>query len=369
LTQRERLLTALDGGQPDQVPVTWELVNRCALALTGSTGWRAMCDAHRLIGSAIFNLQGVGPALHTELPGGHEEFTRDRGEHEGWHVVEHVIRTPHGQLTSIVHAGGIADDPLVHKVVTPFVDSSSDWEIYAEHLDAWMRNAHFDTAEADAAKEYVGDDGLVNFWMADSLYALAGARRSDEFVLDLVDMPKEMQKLHDKMHERTALGIEAFNASGADVLVYDICWASTSLLSPDLCERFVVPEAKWAVESIAPGKRIVFFTSGRIRDVLPSLVDCRPDGIQHLDVLGDCDLAEVKQSFGDKVCLMGNYNPVVLAHGDVTAAKREARRCLRDAAEGGGYIMSTSDEVPGDAKLANMQAVVKVVAKEGRYEA
>ena len=79
MTQRERLLTALDGGQPDQVPVTWELVNRCALALTGKTGWQAMCEAHRLIGSAIFNLQGVGPALHTELPGGHEEFTRDRG--------------------------------------------------------------------------------------------------------------------------------------------------------------------------------------------------------------------------------------------------------------------------------------------------
>jgi uroporphyrinogen-III decarboxylase len=192
-------------------------------------------------------------------------------------------------------------------------------------------------------------------------------RDSAQFVMDLMDMPDRMQGLHEKMRRRTALSLEAFSASDADVVVFDIAWASTSLISPALCERFVLPEACAAVESLAPGKRIVFFTSGRIRDVLPMLADAGPHGIQHLDVLGDCDLAEVKQTFGGRFCLMGNYNPVALARGSIGQAQAEARRCLEAAMAGGGYIITTSDEVPADAKLENMRAVVDLVAEEGRY--
>lgn len=81
MTHRERLLTALDLGVPDQVPVTWELVGRCAYAHTGDAGWRGQCDTHRMIGSSIFNLQGVGPEIECDLPSGfsveHEELGVD----------------------------------------------------------------------------------------------------------------------------------------------------------------------------------------------------------------------------------------------------------------------------------------------------
>lgn len=366
MTQRERLLTALDGGQPDQVPVTWELVDRCARALTGETGWRAQCHAHRMIGSAVFNLQGVGPSVSWTLPEGYQASTRALGDRAGRQVTEHLIETPRGTLRQETHAAGIDGDPLVHKRVESYVKSPEDWDIVEDYLDAHADPA-VDLSEAEAAREYVGDDGLVNFWLADSLYALANMRDSAQFVLDLMDIPDRMQALHEMMHRLTAKAVEAFNASAADVLVYDICWASTSVISPALCERFVLPEADWAVKAMAPGKRIVFFTSGRIRDVLPMLADAGAHGIQHLDVLGDCDLAEVKKTFGDRFCLMGNYNPVVLAHGSPEQARAEARRCLRSAMDGGAYIMTTSDEVPADARLENMRAAVDLVAREGAY--
>ena len=43
------------------------------------------------------------------------------------------------------------------------------------------------------------------------------------------------------------------------------------------------------------------------------------------------------------------------------------QRCLDAAMAGGGYVMTTSDEVPADAKLDNMRAVVDYVAEHGRY--
>ena len=367
MTHRERLLTALDLGTPDQVPVTWELVGRCAHALTGDGGWRGQCDAHRLIGSSIFNLQGIGPEVRHEAVPGFAAESETLGAEDGWQVGEHRLVTPSGTLQQRTKHGGMKHDPLVHKRVESFVKTRADYEILAGYLRAHANTAHPGTAVSAEALDYVRDDGLVNHWCGDSLYALANHRDSAEFIVDLVEIPEVIEELLVPLHAEREVAMQAFNESVADVLVWDICWASTSLLNPEMVRRFVGPEARWAVESLAPGKRIVFFTSGRIRDVLPDLAALRPHGIQHLDVLGDCDLAEVKQTFAGQFCAMGNYNCVALAHGSVADAQAEARRCLDAGMEGGGYLMTTSDEVPANAKLANMRAVVECVALHGRY--
>ena len=368
MTHRERLLTALDLGVPDQVPVTWELVGRCAYALTGDGGWRGQCDAHRLIGSSIFNLQGVGPEVHRDPVLGFAHESEELGVENGWRVTEHRLLTPSGTLREHVKHGGLAHDPTLTRRVRAYVQDRSDYEILADYLRAHVRTARPAIASSAEALDYVRDDGLVNHWCGDSLYALANHRDPEEFIVDLLEIPETIEELLALLHAEHEVALQAFNESVADVLVWDMCWASTSLINPDLARKYAVPEAKWAVESIAPGKRIVFFTSGRIRDVLPDLAALRPHGIQHLDVLGDCDLAEVKCTFGSQFCLMGNYSPVVLAHGSVEEARAEARRCLAAAMQGGGYIMTTSDEVPADAKLDNMRAVVELVAREGAYE-
>jgi hypothetical protein len=367
MTHRERLETALDLGTPDQVPVTWELVGRCALAFTGDGGWRGQCDAHRLVGSSIFNLQGVGPQVWSELPAGYARESEEMGEDDGWRVAENRIVTPSGTLREHVKYGGLAHDPSLSRRVRSFVQDHEDYEVLADFLAAAGGRLRYATDTSLAARDYVGDDGLVNHWCCDSLYALANYRGSAEFLLDLVDIPDVIDELHALAHPEREVALQAFNESVADVLVWDVCWGSTSLLTPDMARRWVIPEARWVVENLAPGKRIVFFTSGRIRDVLEDLAALKPHGIQHLDVFGDCDLAEVKRTFAGRFCVMGNYNNVVLAHGSLEDARREARRCLGAAMEGGGYIMTTSDEVPADAQIENMRAVVDLVAREGRY--
>ncbi|MCX7598608.1 MAG: hypothetical protein N2512_07030 [Armatimonadetes bacterium] len=369
MTHRERLETALDLGVPDQVPVTWELVGRAALAFTGDGSWRGQCDAHRLIGSSIFNLQGVGPEIECPLGPGYGHETVEIGTDGPWTVYENRIITPSGTLTERVKVGGVEGDPTLAKRVEPYVKSRADYEILADYLAERAKRARPGEGKRSAeARDYVRDDGLVNHWCVDSTYALANYCDSAQFILDLVDIPDQMSELMQLIHREREAAMEAFNQSAADVMVWDVCWASTSMLSPDLVRRFVIPEAKWAVESIAPGKRIVFFTSGKIRAVLEDLAQCKPHGIQHLDVLGDCDLAEVKRTFGKRFCLMGNVSNVVLAHGTIEEAIEEARRCLRAAMEGGGYIMTTSDEVPADAKIENMRAIVETVAREGVYQ-
>ena len=66
-------------------------------------------------------------------------------------------------------------------------------------------------------------------------------------------------------------------------------------------------------------------------------------------------------------CLMGNFDCTVLSFGSVEDARAEARRCLDEAMEGGGYVMVTGDEVPADTKMDNLKAMVETVEEYGGY--
>ena len=107
---------------------------------------------------------------------------------------------------------------------------------------------------------------------------------------------------------------------------------------------------------------------GRLAKVLPMLVDTGVDYIETFEPNeGDISLGDAKKRFGDRTCLMGNFDCLVLAFGSVDDARKEARRCLQEGMEGGGYVMATADEVPVDAKFENLQAMVEVVQEQGRY--
>ena len=367
MTHRERLLAALALGEPDCAPVTWELVGRFAQALTGRSDWRAMVDAHREIGSAVFNLQGVGPHLNSRLPAGYESCGERHAQPDGSFRHVRTLSTPKGALEERRLSNFVPHDPLLGKTVEYMVKDRRDYDVLEDFILRSAEAAEPDASQSIEAREYVGEDGLVGFWMGDPLYHVSHSRRDTEFIMDLVEDPARMGRLFEAAEVHSERCVEAFNASAADVLVYDVCWGSTSLLNPQMIQEFILPPARRLAERVSSDKIWGFFTTGKIRAALPWLADCGPAFIQHFDVLGDCDLAEVKHTFGRRVCIVGNYSPVVLARGSLDDARGEARRCLDAAMAGGGYIMSTSDEVPADAKPDNMKAVVEYVEEHGRY--
>jgi uroporphyrinogen decarboxylase len=116
------------------------------------------------------------------------------------------------------------------------------------------------------------------------------------------------------------------------------------------------------------GKFVGLYTLGRIREVLPMLVESGVDFIETFETnQGDITLAEAKRLYGDRVCVMGNFDCVVLARGTVAEAREETRRCLEEGMEGGGFVLVTGDEVPADARWDNLKAMVEVAEERGVY--
>jgi uroporphyrinogen decarboxylase len=84
--------------------------------------------------------------------------------------------------------------------------------------------------------------------------------------------------------------------------------------------------------------------------------------------MGDCDLADLKRRFGRRICLKGNLHTTdVMLRGTVAQVREAAKRAIDDAAEGGGFILSTGDQVPRDTPYANLEAMVDVARTYGRY--
>ena len=72
------------------------------------------------------------------------------------------------------------------------------------------------------------------------------------------------------------------------------------------------------------------------------------------------NMAYAKEVMGDRVCLIGNLDPVtVLLQGSPDDVVRESRRCIAEAASGGRYILGSGCEVAEATPQENIHAAVK----------
>ena len=84
--------------------------------------------------------------------------------------------------------------------------------------------------------------------------------------------------------------------------------------------------------------------------------------------MGNCNLKDLKRLYGDKLVLKGNLHTTsVMLHGSVQDVKDAAKQAIDDAAEGGGFILSTGDQCGRDTPDENIFAMIETAKTYGRY--
>jgi hypothetical protein len=84
--------------------------------------------------------------------------------------------------------------------------------------------------------------------------------------------------------------------------------------------------------------------------------------------MGDCDLAELKRLYGDRIVLKGNLHTTrVMLHGSVDDVVAASKRAIDDAASGGGFVLSTGDQCGRDTPDENILAMIETARTYGRY--
>lgn len=370
MTQKQRFLTAMRRETPDMVPVSPLFHCRYAQEHLGRSDWKAVFECHKEIGSCHFRGPiGIG---HASDPVEGYEYTSEVLVDDPPHRVEQTtLHTPFGDLTSTHDAGSIPHDPLVGKTTEYYVKEPEHWKIFIDMWEKALATARPHGSETvEEAARVMGEDGVPSVALGSASTAVASQRGMQEFMYDLYDCPDLIRRALQVACDLHALTIESFLMSAAEVGFYDICWLTGMNLGAKLLDEWLSEEIGRMCSLVRqqPGKFISFYTLGRMRDIMPILVDAGPHMIATFEPNeGDISLGEAQELYGDRIAVMGNFDCVILARGTLEEARDEAKRCLEEAMAGGGYIMGTGDEVPTDAKPENLRAMVEVVEEFGRY--
>jgi len=375
VSPRERLLAVLHGQVPDCVPVCPDISNMVPARLTGKPFWEIYVHQDPPLWKAH-----IDAIKHFGFDGGFEVYA-------------------FGDLF------GDAECTWVDRIVDRRQDGSFVTQAYCEETDEWDRYVRVHTAANPPAtnvkpetiglprvpstweeitgvrewptgialwkliREEMGEHGILGMPSGASTLLVRNADEVYEFHDDprpFYERRERMLALVDERMERIA---------GLDVKPdFLLCGSSGSLIfqSPATFRELALPVLKHVTErahelgipthvhSCGPEKELVRMAAEETMLTIIDPLETPP--------MGDCDLAQLKRLYGDRIVLKGNLHTTrVMLHGSVDDVVAASKQAIDDAAAGGGFVLSTGDQCGRDTPDENIWAMIETARTYGRY--
>jgi hypothetical protein len=170
----------------------------------------------------------------------------------------------------------------------------------------------------------------------------------ENLIYSTFDDPEWVQTFLKVLMERKKHFIRSLKGAKYDILELGGGDASTTVISPEIFEKFVAPyDSELISEAHLAGQRIVYHTCGGMMPILETIASMNPDAMETFTppaMGGDARLLEAKRRIGDKVCFIGGFDQFHFFNGcSPEQTRTEVRRCFNEAGGNGGYILSASD--------------------------
>jgi uroporphyrinogen decarboxylase len=338
----ERVMTAVRGGIPDRVPIIELDIDPAVMdKIMPGADWLEFYEHFNVDGISIFYdllYEDVAPDVKRDCFGILRNFKEMQGEFP------------------------VPIEPLIKADMDPmkFLDSYQ----MPEPRPAML---HF---LKDAVERFKGEKALV-FNVHTSLIYPTFMRGFDNFLMDYYVNPEFAKRLAemftDFFTELEKIAIEM----GADIILEGEDYAGTTSLwmSVDLLEEFVLPGLQKAIKVAKDaGLPFVKHCDGDINSILDLLVEQGIDCLNPIEPAASMDLGMVKQKFGKKVALWGNVDCAqLLTFGTPDQVRDATIDCLKKAAPGGGYILSSSNTIHSAVPSDNFLAMVETTREYGSY--
>ena len=102
--------------------------------------------------------------------------------------------------------------------------------------------------------------------------------------------------------------------------------------------------------------------------IIDMIIDTGIHALHPIDPNARMDLGEVKKKYGHRVCLVGNVDcAYTLTWGTLEEVRDDVKRCVKQAARGGGYICMSSNSIHSAVKPENYVEMVKAIRNYGKY--
>jgi uroporphyrinogen decarboxylase len=376
LTSRQRMLLAMTNQQPDRVPVAPDMSNMIPCRLTGKPFWeiyyfqdpplwQAYIEAVR-----YFNIDG----WFTE---GDMQFHYPAKRVE---AVEELARTAErwcvrwrGQLndrrysreTTFYAADPPTETEKPVKDLVQYMDLLHDW---------FLPPAGWNPAVLEVQRKYLGEDGAFGIGIGyPGLQNWFGLFEGglEAMVYWYYDRPDLIDQLLE-WHERQALAQMAMILDARPDFVLLGGSGTLTMQSPRVARHLSLPAIqKMTRMAKEAGIPTMLHSCGQEKLLVKWCAEETDlNCINPLEVppMGDCDLADIKHLYGDRIALMGNlHTTTTMLFGTEAEVEQAARAAIDAAGKNGGFILSTGDQCPRDTPDANIRKMVEVAKTYGRY--
>ncbi|MFC1716062.1 uroporphyrinogen decarboxylase family protein [Candidatus Poribacteria bacterium] len=375
MTHRERLLTVLRGEIPDCVPVCPDISNMVPCRLTGKPFWdiyvyqnpplwKAHIDALKYFGlDGGFEIYSFGD-LFSEHNSKWDNKIVHRYEDGRFVTQQFHEESGSWSRSVVVHTSNNppATNVLPEKIGLP--ETPTTWEDI-EGVKEWPTGLEL----WKLIRAEMGDHGILGMPSGASTALLGGP----DAIYDYYDNPEKHYERRDKMIAFVEKRMEKI--AQLDVKPdHLLCGGSGSLVfqSPKIFRELSLPVLKRVTElaydmgipthvhSCGPETELVKMAAEETHLSVIDPLEVPP--------MGDCNLAELKKLYGDKIILKGNLHTTsVMLRGSVDDVMAASKQAIDDAAEGGGFILSTGDQCGRDTPDENIFAMVETARTYGRY--
>ena len=363
MTSKQRMLTALDGGMPDRLPVTThflmpQFLNTCMGGMSEDE---------------FFDTCGWDPIMYTTPhcpdPAANEYFDPNQGEpgflesrriaSDNWRVeceaisgrehpaTQYRFVTPKGTLSMVLEA-----DPFTAWVVEPLIKQKRDIDLIAEYATA----PKCDVEAVNQAAEAFGQRGLVRGYICCfDVFGQPGTWQDatclvgvEPLIMETYDDPTWVHELLKILFQRKKVFCESLAGAHYDILELGGGGASSTVISPRMFDEFVAPYDSRLIElAHRAGQRIAYHTCGGMMPILDKIAAMKPNAMETFTpsgMGGDADLAEARRRIPQNICMIGGFDQFHYFKGCAPEQTRaEVQRCFEAAGRNGSYILCPSD--------------------------
>ena len=375
MTRKERMLTAMTGGIPDRVPASPDTNWTIPVRLLGGPFWnvyyyndpplwKAYNDCVRYFGVDGFSHHGVYDL--PPYPGA--QWNKEIVEQTDRHlIVRTTMRCPAGELTQ-------EETFLYGEPQTPTKKFITDFRAQYDCLEYLffgdVANIRFDTYKQ--IQQDMGDDGVVGLCILLPTLLTQWRQPVESAFLDYYDHHDLLADFIERWTDHLVEIAEAIIEQ--DVQPDFVFFPNSGMItmqSEEIMKEFSFPALKKLTAMFKKAGVVTSLHScGKERALVELAAETDLDCIDPLEVppMGDCNLREIKQKFGSKLALKGNLHTTeVMLQMEPAGVEQQARRCLDDAMQGGGFILSTGDQCGRDTPDENIFKLVEVCEKYGVY--
>jgi len=376
---RERLLTVLQGGIPDCVPVAPDFSNMIPARLTGKPFWDLYLHNDPPIWEAY-----VDCARHFDIDAVMDgyfpfQWPSDSVDARPWQpfIVQRDAERIIVQSSYVENGRRIWNE----RVDVYYVADSPTRGLDPAKIDLPPVPARFEPVTGikpvdrglsglQRVKQRMGDQGLVGVFITGTVIM-----NNAEAIYHFADHPEALEAVRERRLADVERRFADLRAMRPEERPDFLCVGGSGTLvfqSPSFFREHSLPAVKRAialatemgipthVHSCGPEKELV-----RILTEETSLTVIDP---LEIPPMGDCNLAELKRLYGSKIVLKGNLHTTeVMLRGSPAIVAAAARKAIDDAAAGGRFILSTGDQCGRDTPDENLRTMIETARTYGRY--